>query len=284
MSVRGVDRLALDLLGGHVLGRAHHEARLGEVGVLGRLGDAEVGHLHPPVAGEQDVGRLDVAVDEPGPVGGVERLGDLGGEAGGLPRVDRRRVVEALAQRLARAPAPSRSPRCRPPSRCRRSTRSPGGRGGPRPPPPGGSAATKLPSAARCGWSSLTATLRRSTSSVPCHTWAIPPDATSSSSRYRSASSRPASTMRARAGAAVTGVPRGGVGVDTARRGYPPAPARIRRAQAPTAAATQVTPMTRGPAVGADHGADVARRGSGRAGTAGRGGRASRPPRGRGRG
>ena len=94
-----VDRLALDLLGREVLGRADHEARLGEVGALGRLGDAEVGDLHPAVAGEQHVGRLDVAVDEPGPVGGVERLGDLGGQPGRLPRVDRRRVVEALAQR-----------------------------------------------------------------------------------------------------------------------------------------------------------------------------------------
>ena len=99
MSVRGSTGLALDLLGRHVLGRAHHEARLGEVGALGGLGDAEVGHLHPAVAGEQHVGRLDVAVHEPRPVGGVERLGHLGGQAGGLPRVDRRRVVDALAQR-----------------------------------------------------------------------------------------------------------------------------------------------------------------------------------------
>jgi len=39
--------------------------------------------------------------------------------------------------------------------------------------------ATKVESAARCGCSSFTATCRRSTSSVPCHTCAIPPDAIS---------------------------------------------------------------------------------------------------------
>ena len=38
----------------------------------------------------------------PGPVGRLERLGDLGREARGLPRVDRRRIVEPLPQRLAR--------------------------------------------------------------------------------------------------------------------------------------------------------------------------------------
>ena len=96
----GVDRLALDLLGRHVLGGADHEAGLGEVGALGRLGDAEVGHLHPAVAGEQHVGRLDVAVDEPGPVGGVEGLGHLGGQAGGLPRVDRASGRRGAARRV----------------------------------------------------------------------------------------------------------------------------------------------------------------------------------------
>ena len=100
MSRPGVDRLPLDLFGGHVLGGADHEARLREVGRLDGLGDPEVGHLDAAVAGEQDVGRLDVAVDEPGAVGGVERLRHLGGEPGRLPRVDRRGVVEALPQGL----------------------------------------------------------------------------------------------------------------------------------------------------------------------------------------
>ena len=43
--------------------------------------------------------------------------------------------------------------------------------------------ATKVVSAARCGWSTFTATWRCRTSSVPCHTWAMPPEATSDSSR-----------------------------------------------------------------------------------------------------
>ena len=46
-----VDRLALDLLGGQVLGGAEHGAGLGEVGVLDGLGDAEVGDEHPSVGG-----------------------------------------------------------------------------------------------------------------------------------------------------------------------------------------------------------------------------------------
>ena len=58
MSVRGVDGLALDLLGGDVLGRADHQAGLGEVGALGGLGDAEVGDLHPAVAGEEQLAGL----------------------------------------------------------------------------------------------------------------------------------------------------------------------------------------------------------------------------------
>jgi len=44
-----VDRLALDLLGGDVLGRPDHEALGGEVAALGCLRDAEVGDEHPAV-------------------------------------------------------------------------------------------------------------------------------------------------------------------------------------------------------------------------------------------
>src|SRR5918995_1655576 len=46
-----VDRLALDLLGGQVLGGAEERALLGQVGRLGGLGDAEVAHLHPAILG-----------------------------------------------------------------------------------------------------------------------------------------------------------------------------------------------------------------------------------------
>ena len=95
-----VDRLGLDLLGRQVLGGAEERPLLGEVGRLGGLGDAEVADLHPAVLGQQDVGGLDVAVDEAGGVGDRQRAGDLGGDVGGDPRVDLA-VVEPGAQGLA---------------------------------------------------------------------------------------------------------------------------------------------------------------------------------------
>ena len=52
------------------------EAPLPDAAVAERLGEAEVGEVGA-VAFEQDVVRLDVAVDDAGGVGGVERFGDL---------------------------------------------------------------------------------------------------------------------------------------------------------------------------------------------------------------
>ena len=251
MSVRGVDRLALDLLGRHVLGRADHQAGLREVGVLDRLGDAEVGDLHPAVAAQQDVGGLHVAVHEPGAVGGVERLGDLGGERR-RPATGRSGVGSSsrCAQRLARARAPSRWPRCPPPSRCRRWTRSRGGRAGRRPPPPGGTgrrscrrrpggggAASPRPGGA--------APRRCPATPGPCR-----PDATSSLEPVAAGrGAGPASTVR---GSAPEGRSRacreaawGSTQPAEATRGPWPRHAAARRAA--QAGATQVTPMTRGP-------------------------------------
>ncbi len=77
------------LLGGHVAGRAEDRpaARLGRVG-LQPLDQPEVGDLGRPVAREQDVGRLDVAVDDPAAVGHVhgpgQRLDDPGRVLDGL--------------------------------------------------------------------------------------------------------------------------------------------------------------------------------------------------------
>ncbi len=74
----------LGLLGRHVLQRAHHrpETRvhraLGEP-LAGRLGHAEIDDLgdRPAVIGrDQDVRRLDVAVDDPLLVGVLDRLAD----------------------------------------------------------------------------------------------------------------------------------------------------------------------------------------------------------------
>ena len=71
----GIGLRALGLLGREVRRRAHHRADLGEVlldGGVERPGDAEVGHLHLPVVGDEDVRRLDVAVDHAVAMGEAE--------------------------------------------------------------------------------------------------------------------------------------------------------------------------------------------------------------------
>ena len=82
----GVELLALDLFGRHVVKRADDVAGFGEGAVGGHAGDAEVHQLDAAVGRKHDVGRLDVAMDDAarmgvgeggeGLVGGVERLGD----------------------------------------------------------------------------------------------------------------------------------------------------------------------------------------------------------------
>ncbi len=60
-----VDRLALGRLGRDVARRAHHGARRLGPGRLGQgPGHAEVGHPHPALLVEEEVGRLDVAVHQ----------------------------------------------------------------------------------------------------------------------------------------------------------------------------------------------------------------------------
>ncbi len=56
------------------------------LGVIPCAGDAEVGHFHGAVGGEEDVPRLHVAMHQTGPVGGGERGGDLGPDLGGPSR------------------------------------------------------------------------------------------------------------------------------------------------------------------------------------------------------
>ena len=102
-----VDRaLAHRLLGAHVLRRAEREARLRHAlrrrRCCTRERDAEVGDERVPVL-QQDVLRLDVAMDDAVPVRVVERVGDLARDArrassiGQLPL-----ALEPRAQRLAR--------------------------------------------------------------------------------------------------------------------------------------------------------------------------------------
>jgi len=73
----GGRRLTHGLLGWEVLGRAHHHAGSGEVGLVGGARDPEVGELHDPVGTDEDVRGLDVAVDHAGSGCSVECQGHL---------------------------------------------------------------------------------------------------------------------------------------------------------------------------------------------------------------
>ena len=70
--------LARGLLGGEILGGAHDLSGGGQRNLVGEPGDAEVGDLHPAVGRDQQVSRLDVAVNESLGVGNGKRLGGLG--------------------------------------------------------------------------------------------------------------------------------------------------------------------------------------------------------------
>ena len=98
---RRADRVALGLLGGHVAGCPHHLAADGRpVRDLEPLRQAEVGDLRRAVGVEEDVGRLQVAVDDPDVVDRADAAGEAGHELGGLPG-RHRRPVEALGERAA---------------------------------------------------------------------------------------------------------------------------------------------------------------------------------------
>ena len=91
------------LLGAHVLGRAETHARLRQPTAFPSTPgqrDAEVGH-HRPAVVEQDVVRLDVAVDQAMVVGVVERAGDFRGDADGIVHRQLDLALEPGAERSA---------------------------------------------------------------------------------------------------------------------------------------------------------------------------------------
>ncbi len=92
---------AAGLLRCHVAGRADQVARLRPAGrVVQVLGQAEVGDLGRAVGGEQDVGRLQIPVDDTALVGAMDRAGQKGRSPGGVPgRL--RTAVETLGQAVA---------------------------------------------------------------------------------------------------------------------------------------------------------------------------------------
>src|SRR5215210_667661 len=74
---RRTNRLALSLLGGHVLRAAKYVAGMGDRGRLYGSSYAEVRHLRVPRIGDEDVARFDVPVNDAAHVRGLEGLGDL---------------------------------------------------------------------------------------------------------------------------------------------------------------------------------------------------------------
>ena len=76
------DLLAVGLLRGHVVGRAQHAAFGRDAGAAIELGDAKVGELDVVLGVDQQVRRLEVAMDDAAVVGVLERLGDRDADAG----------------------------------------------------------------------------------------------------------------------------------------------------------------------------------------------------------
>ncbi len=102
-----VDRLARDLLRGHVLGRPEDgEALLPLLLALGhvvgeRHRDAEVEQLEASAFGQEEVRGLEIAVYEPSAVRGLERLARLDANLYRLPVVHPARAADALVERLS---------------------------------------------------------------------------------------------------------------------------------------------------------------------------------------
>ncbi len=102
-----IERSSLDLLGRHVRERPHEHARIGlDGGSVDALRDAEVDDLGRRVGarralGEEDIARLDVAVDHPERVGRREPAADLGSDVGRSARRERLVAPQPLLERLA---------------------------------------------------------------------------------------------------------------------------------------------------------------------------------------
>ena len=101
MSERGSTPCAHRLLGGDVVGGAEDAAGGGHPVLFELAGDAEVGQLGAPLVVDQDVLRLDVAVDHVARVGDAEPARDLDRVGDRLLGVERADPSDPLLQRLA---------------------------------------------------------------------------------------------------------------------------------------------------------------------------------------
>ncbi len=97
----GGRRLALGLLRAEVVDRPERRAGDGTLGIGGQPGDPEVGDHRPPIAGEQDVARLDVAMDDPADVGDTECPGHVEADLCGLGRREATTSAKARGEILA---------------------------------------------------------------------------------------------------------------------------------------------------------------------------------------
>ena len=93
-------RLALRLLRTEVVDRAEGRARDRALGVGRQPGDPEVGDHRPAVAREQDVARLDVAMDDPADVRHAQRASDVEPDPGRLRRTQPTQPPESGRQVL----------------------------------------------------------------------------------------------------------------------------------------------------------------------------------------
>ena len=91
-----VDHFSLRLLRRHVQRRAGDGAALRQAGVIGGAGQTEVGDLHAIARLQQDVARLDVAVNQPARVRRRQSAGDLLADLHHLTQVERTGLVELL--------------------------------------------------------------------------------------------------------------------------------------------------------------------------------------------
>ena len=87
-------------LGCDELGRADEGAGLRQPLLALDLGDAEVGEHHAIAPAQQDVVRLDIAVQHPGLMGGRERAEHVEPDPGGLPDIEGA-LLETVGERLA---------------------------------------------------------------------------------------------------------------------------------------------------------------------------------------
>lgn len=93
--------LAAHAFGGQVVDRADDLPGAGDRRVALHLGDAEVREQYPPVGGQQDVARLDVAVHDAGGVRGAQGAQHPQPDAGGLGRLQPLAVPDRVGERAA---------------------------------------------------------------------------------------------------------------------------------------------------------------------------------------